>query len=51
MAVREGRWAKVRRVRRAREEINGGIVAAVCVWMKLNVPFNFCIAALIRDTG
>jgi hypothetical protein len=51
MAVREGRWTRVRRVRRAREDMNGGIVAVVCVWMKLTVPYDFCIAALIRRTG
>jgi hypothetical protein len=41
MAVREGRWTRVRRVRRAREDMNGGIVAVACVWMKLTVPYDF----------
>lgn len=51
VAVRDGRCTKVRRVRRVREEMNGGIVAVVCVWLELSVSFDCCIAALIRSTG
>lgn len=51
MAMREGRWTKVRRVRRAREEMNGGIVAVVCVWLKVGHPLRLRYRGVDTESG